>query len=100
MAVVAGVSEWRNEPDVLVIDFAELTAPDPIRQEGLAARFEAFMGWPRDAVVAALQAIPGDDTPTKSSGPHSSLNGIWDEACERWLCEHIGFAQLVPDRFL
>jgi hypothetical protein len=99
-SVIAAVSSWRNHPDVLAIDFADLTAANPCRQDALAARFEAFMGWPKALVIAALRAVPDDDTPTKTEGTRSTVAGAWDESSEAWFKQHMAGIEVAPDRVL
>jgi hypothetical protein len=96
--VIEAVSSWRNAPDVMAIDFADLTSPDPACRERLAARFEDFIGWPRERVTAALAAVPDDPTPTKSSGPHSQVEGAWNSECEAWFRDNMAGTSVVPDR--
>jgi hypothetical protein len=95
--MIEAVSGWRNNKHVLAVDFADLTSSDPRRRDQLAERFEAFMGWPKAAVIAALKGVPDDHTPTKSVGARSTLDGAWDEQCEAWFCVHMAGIRVVPD---
>jgi hypothetical protein len=100
-AVIEAVSGWRNDRAVFAIDFADLTSPRPARREALAARFEGFMGWPKTAVITALRAVPGDETPTRSEGGRSRVDdSSWDEQCEAWFSENMADVQVVPDSVL
>jgi hypothetical protein len=94
--VIKAVSQWRNSSNVLAIDFADLTCVDPLRQQRLATRFGDFMGWPKASVLAALEAVPGDPTPTKSAGGHSVIEGAWDHNCEAWFRQHLGDVEVCP----
>ena len=99
--VIETVNRWRNDSEVFAVAFADLTSPDPDRQERLAARFEGFMGWPKAAVIAALRAVPDDETPTRSEGGRSTLDGgAWDERCEAWFSEHMADVRVAPDAVL
>ena len=95
--VIQGASLWRNCPDVLAIDFADLTAPAPARQAAVAGRFAAFMGWPAQQILAALQAVPGDETATKTPGGRSLVAGAWNEECEAWFQAHLASVEVRPD---
>ncbi len=96
--VIETANSWRNDSEVFAVDFADLTSPDPDRQERLAARFEGFMGWPKATVIAALRAVPEDETPTRSEGGRSTLDGgAWDDRCEAWFSEHMADIRVVPD---
>lgn len=95
--VIIGASTWRNDPDVLAIDFAELTAADIDRQDALAARFQDFMGWPKAPVIAALRAVPEDDTPTRTWAAHSTVEGNWTAASEAWFQAHMAELEVRPD---
>ncbi len=99
-STIDAASSWRNHPDVLAIDFAELTAADRRRQETLAGRFEAFMGWPKALVIAALRGVPDDETPTRTDGARSTVAGAWNESCEAWFKEHMAGLDVAPDRVL
>lgn len=98
--MVETVSLWRNNKHVLAADFADLTSIDPRRREELAERFAAFMAWPKASVIAALQAVPDDDTPTKSGGTRSTLRGAWDDRCEAWFSQHMADVRVIPDAVL
>jgi hypothetical protein len=96
-AVILAAAGWRNQPDVLAVDFADLTTDEPDRRRRVAQRFAAFMDWPADDVVPALAAVPGDETPTKSEGGRSTVADGWDAACEAWFREHMEDVRLAPD---
>lgn len=99
-SMIAAASTWRNDPDVLAIDFADLVSTQPERLEFMAARLERFMGWSRQPVVEALRAVPGDETPTRSEGDRSAVPGAWNDECEAWFAAHMSGVEVVPDRVL
>ena len=95
--MIAAVSGWRNNKHVLAVDFADLTSTDPRKREELAERLGTFMAWSKASVIAALERVPDDDTPTKSVGGRSTLDGAWDDECEAWFREQMAAIRVVPD---
>ena len=95
--MIEAVSGWRNNKHVVAIDFADLTSTNPKRREEVAERLEAFMGWSKASIIAALERVPDDDTATKSVGGRSTVDGAWDQQCEAWFREHMAGIRVVPD---
>jgi hypothetical protein len=80
---IAAIAAWR----IGQVD------PDKIRDDGIEALFRVYFGaggLSRDAAIASLARLLGDDPPNSGvATPPASRQRNWDTVVDRWLVDHL-----------